>query len=81
MATREKMVTAVFRDRVYSQNVYEWLRNRGYTAQEVNVMMSESTRSSYLAADEKEGKLRSGSAAAEGVGVGGAIGTAIGPVC
>jgi hypothetical protein len=78
MATREKMVTAVCRDRVNSQNVYEWLRNRGYTAQEVNVMMSESTRSTYLAADEKEGKLRSGSAAAEGVGVGGAIGTAIG---
>jgi len=78
MATREKLVTSVFRDRVNSQNVYEWLRNRGYTPQEINVMMSESTRTAYLSADEKEGKLRSGSAAAEGVGVGGAIGTAIG---
>jgi len=78
MATKEKMVTGVFRDRVDSQNVYEWLRNRGYTAQEINVMMSESTRSTYMAADEKEGRLRSGSAAAEGVGVGGAIGTAVG---
>jgi hypothetical protein len=78
MATKDKMVTGVFRDRVNSQNVYEWLRNRGYTAQEINVMMSESTRSSYAAEDEREERIRSGSAAAEGVGVGGAIGTAVG---
>lgn len=78
MATKEKMVTGVFRDRMNSQNVYEWLRNRGYTAQEINVMMSESTRSTYLAGDEKEGRTQAGSMAAEGVGVGGAIGTAVG---
>jgi len=57
--------------------VFEWLRNRGYTAPEINVLMSESTRAAYLA-DEKEGKFSAGSAATEGMGVGGAIGTAVG---
>jgi hypothetical protein len=78
MATKEKMVISVFRDRTDSQNVYEWLRNRGYTPQEINVMMSESTRAAYLASGDKDHPMRAGSAAAEGVGVGGAIGTAVG---
>jgi len=77
-AKKEKMVTAVFRDRVDSQNTYEWLRNRGYTPQEINVMMSESTRAYYLSSEEKEGKRHAGSEMTAGVGVGGAIGTAVG---
>lgn len=78
MAAKQKMVTAVFRDRVDSQNAYEWLRNRGYTPQEINVMMSESTRSAYLADEERAGKRSAGTEATEGMGVGGAIGTAVG---
>jgi hypothetical protein len=78
MASKQKMVTAVFRDRVDSQNAYEWLRNRGYTPQEINVMMSESTRSAYVVEDEREERNAARTEAAEGVGVGGAIGTALG---
>jgi hypothetical protein len=78
MATKKKMVTGLFRDRVYAQNVYEWLHNRGYTPAEINVLMAEGTRSTYLADKELVAPVPAGSAAAEGVGVGGAIGTAVG---
>jgi hypothetical protein len=78
MATKKKMVTGLFRDRVYAQNVYEWLHNRGYTPAEINVLMAEGTRSAYLADKDLAAPLPASSAAAEGVGVGGAIGTAVG---
>jgi len=77
-AAKQKLVTAVFRDRVDAQSVYEWLRNRGYTPQEINVMMSEGTHAAYLSTEEKESKMHAGSDMASGVGVGGTIGTAVG---
>jgi hypothetical protein len=78
MATKEKMVSGVFRNRADWQNTFEWLRDRGYSPQEINVLMSETTRQHYLATEKKEGKISAGTHAAEGVGVGGAIGTAVG---
>jgi len=77
-AMRQKMVTAVFRDRVDSQNAYEWLRNLGYSPDEINVMMSESTHAAFLSNQDKEARMYAGSEAAGGMGVGGAIGTAVG---
>jgi len=77
-AARQKMVTAIFRDLVDSQNVYEWLRNRGYSPDEINVMMSESTHAAFLTDSDNEARIYAGSEAVEGMGVGGAIGTAVG---
>jgi hypothetical protein len=80
MATKEKprMVTAVFRDRLNAQSAYDMLRNRGYLDSEINVLMSDKTRSAYLTGDEAKQKLHAGTMAAEGAGIGGAVGTAAG---
>jgi hypothetical protein len=77
MAERKEMLTAVFRDRVNAQTAYDRLVNRGYTNTEINVLMSDTTRSTYYTADKDE-RHDMGTHAAEGMGVGGAIGTAVG---
>lgn len=77
MATKKKMVTAVFRDKVYAQNAYAWLQSHGYTSEEINVMTSANTTTS-LADAGKDLPIRAASAAGEGLSVGGAIGTAVG---
>src|SRR5947209_20611046 len=78
MANKTKMVTAVFRDRANAQAAYDTLRNRGYLDNEINVLMSDKTRSTYFANKEEHEKHDAGSLATEGMGVGGAIGTAVG---
>jgi hypothetical protein len=74
---KKRMLTAVFRDRTQANRVYTWLRDRGYTSDEINVLMSDQTRNAYHDADEED-MLASGSHAAEGMATGGAIGTAVG---
>jgi predicted phage tail protein len=76
--TAEKMVVAVFRDRSHANHVYSWLRERGYTTDEINVLMSDQTRMAYADNEEAEELVTSGTHAAEGVATGGAIGTAVG---
>jgi hypothetical protein len=77
MAERDKqrLVTAVFRDRTQANRVYSWLRDRGYSSDEINVLMSDRTRAAYHDDDEM---VSSSSHAAEGMATGGAIGTAVG---
>jgi hypothetical protein len=67
-------VTACFRNRFDASAAYDYAMGKGYTRDEVNVMMSNSTRELY----QKEGAHPVGSMAPEGVAVGGAIGTAVG---
>src|SRR5437762_12017198 len=78
MASKTKMVTAVFRDRANAQAAYDLLRNRGYLDNEINVLMSDKTRATFYANQEEHEKHDAGSLATEGMGVGGAIGTAVG---
>ncbi len=78
MADNRKMVTAVFRDRLNAERALDMLHSRGYTDNEINVLMSDKTRSIYYAGKEKPDKITAGSHAGEGLGVGGAIGTAVG---
>jgi hypothetical protein len=77
VAKKQKMVTAVFRDPVNAQRAHDALRRRGYTDAEINVLMSDKTRSTYFSGQEP-GSIKAGSKAAAGMGVGGAIGTAVG---
>jgi hypothetical protein len=72
-----KLVTAVFRDRVDWETVYEWLRDRGYNPNEINVLMSENTRNAYLTT-HTEGEAREGTKVAAGMAAGGAVGTVTG---
>ena len=67
-------VTACFRNRFDASAAYDYVMSKGYTRDEVNVMMSNSTREEF----NREGSHPVGSMATEGVAAGGAIGTAVG---
>jgi len=72
------MVTAVFRNRLNAEKAFDMLHNRGYSDTEINVLMSDKTRATYYSDTHQEGTLSAGTHATEGLGVGGAIGTAVG---
>jgi len=72
------MVTVVFRDRLNAQEAYDRLVRRGYTSDEINVIMSDATRAACCAEGRRDDKQNVGTMATEGMGVGGAIGTVIG---
>src|SRR6476619_2496164 len=72
--TKNCTVTACFRDRFDASAAYDFVMGKGYSRDEVNVMMSNSTHEEF----SKEGKHPVGSMATEGVAAGGAIGTAVG---
>jgi hypothetical protein len=74
MATQKPMLTAVFRDRTNALAAHDFLLSRGYTNEEINVLMSDQTRYTL----EEEGKHAAGSMASEGMATGGALGTAVG---
>jgi hypothetical protein len=75
---KQKMVTAVFRDRSDSEQAFDYLYNLGYADREINVLMSDKTRSAFYPNTKEEPKHNAGSKAEAGMGVGGAIGTAVG---
>jgi hypothetical protein len=79
MATAQKMVTAVFRNRLDADAAWDWLVEQGYGTNDINVLMSESTRARYYDSPEQEGIVAS-SHVAEGMATGGAIGTAVGAI-
>jgi hypothetical protein len=75
---KQKMVTAVFRNRNDSEQAFDYLYHLGYTDREINVLMSDKTRSTFYPDRRDETKHKAGTKAEEGLGIGGAIGTAIG---
>lgn len=77
-SAKKKMVSAVFRDRNHSEEAFEFLYNIGFSDGEINVLMSDRTRATFYPAHGEREKFASGSYAAEGLGVGGAVGTAVG---
>jgi hypothetical protein len=77
MAANTKMVTAVFRNRLNAERAFDILHTLGYTDAEINVLMSEKTRSTYYEGQEEE-RLGTNNAAGEGAAIGGAVGTAVG---
>jgi hypothetical protein len=78
MAEKRQMVTAVFRDRLNAERAFDALHSRGYSDAEINVLMSDKTRSTYYSGKSQPGTLQAGNHAGEGLGIGGAIGTAVG---
>ena len=72
------LATGLFSDRESAERAYEDLSSRGYSSEDINVVMSDDTRSKYF--DNPSGRhTELGNKAAKGAGVGGAIGgTAVG---
>jgi hypothetical protein len=73
-----KMVTGLFRDRDSAEQAYRSVTDRGYTRDDVNLVMSDDTRRRHFAGDSERTEL--GSKAAEGAGIGGAIGGTLGAI-
>jgi uncharacterized protein YjbJ (UPF0337 family) len=70
-----RMVTGLFRDRDSAERAYGSLSERGYSKDDVNLLMSDDTRKKYFS-DDDDSEL--GTKAWEGAGKGAAIGGGVG---
>lgn len=75
-AGRSKMVTGLFRDRESAERAYGSVTTRGYSNDDVNLLMSDDTRKKHFTEEGKETEL--GNKALEGAGTGAAIGGTVG---
>jgi hypothetical protein len=77
-ARENTMLTGMFTDREDTERAYQSLRDRGYSEDEINVIMSDDTRKKHY--HKKDGETEIGTKAAEGAGKGSAIGGTIGAI-
>jgi hypothetical protein len=68
------IVTGLFEDKESAEAVYNSLRSRGYSDDEINVIMSDATRDKYFRTHPL------GTKAAEGTALGGVLGGTLGAV-
>lgn len=73
-----RWVGASFGDRENAERAYNSMTSRGYSQDDINLMMSDDTRRKYFSDDDADSGL--GSKAMEGAGVGGALGTTAGAI-
>ena len=77
------LLTATFKDRDSAERAYESLRQRGYTSDDINLMMSDEARKRHFG-DTKDHDTRKdtdlGNKALEGAGAGSAIGGTLGAI-
>ena len=66
------MLTGMFRNRESTEQAYNSLRARGYSDEEINVMMSDETSNTHFKKSDHDSEL--GNKALEGAGTGSAIG-------
>ena len=78
MSNEKPLMTGLFPDRDSAELGYNALSSRGYTKDDVNVVMSEDTKKRHFTPAGTETEL--GNKAAEGAGVGGAIGGTLGAI-
>ena len=78
MNNERPLMTGLFPDRESAELGYTTLSDRGYTKDDVNVVMSEETKKNHFTAAGTATEL--GNKAAEGAGVGGAIGGTLGAI-
>lgn len=76
--SNNQMLTGMFRDRESAEKAYNSTLSRGYTKDDVNLLMSDDTRSKYFNDTTADTDL--GSKALEGAGAGSAIGGTLGAV-
>ena len=80
-ASASNLVTGLFPDRASAEAAYNAAHSRGYSKDDVNLVMSDDTRKRHFAGDASVGtQTELGSKAAEGAGIGGAIGGTIGAI-
>jgi hypothetical protein len=72
------MAIGMFADRQSTENAYNKLHERGYTKDDINVIMSDETRKNHFNEEGDDSEL--GTKAAESAGTGSAIGGTIGAI-
>lgn len=74
-----QLVTGIFPDRTSAEAAYNAAHSRGYSKDDVNLVMSDETRTRHFpATDGANVETELGNKAAEGAGIGGAIGGTVG---
>lgn len=76
--TDRRMLTGMFRDRQSTENAYNTLQERGYTKDDINLVMSDETRKKHFSGEAGDTEI--GTKAAEGAGKGSAIGGTVGAI-
>lgn len=74
----DRMLTGMFADRESAENAFNSLHERGYSNDDINLVMSDETRKKHFSGDEEETEI--GTKAAEGAGKGSAIGGTVGAI-
>lgn len=74
------LLTGMFTDKESTESAYRSLRDRGYSDDEINVVMSDDTRKKYYGDGKSTTETELGTKAAEGMGYGSAIGGTLGAV-
>lgn len=77
MADRQ-IVTGLFHDRDQADRAYNALRERGYSDEDIHVVMSDDTRKRYY--DRDQVVIEEGSKAMEGAGAGAVVGGSVGGI-
>lgn len=78
LTTDRGMLTGMFKDRESAEHAYNSLHERGYTKDDINLVMSDETRKKHFSGGVKEKEI--GTKAAEGAGKGSAIGGTVGAI-
>ncbi len=76
--TTRPIVTGTFRDNTSADRAYTDFRERGYTDDDIHVMMSDDTKKKYY--DRDDAAIDEGSKAMEGAGAGATIGGSLGGI-
>ena len=74
---KDRLLTGSFRDRESAEQAYNRMKDRGYSDEEINIIMSDETRKRYFDKNDKK-KNEFGNKAMEGAGAGSAIGGIVG---
>ncbi|HEX8423782.1 MAG TPA: YsnF/AvaK domain-containing protein [Pyrinomonadaceae bacterium] len=77
---RSQVVTGMFKDRDSAERAYTSLSERGYSKDDINVIMSDETRNKYYPEGSDAADTELGSKALEGAGTGSAIGGTTGAI-
>jgi hypothetical protein len=74
----DRMVTGMFTDRESAENAYNSLQEKGYSNEDINLVMSDETRKKHFSGEAGETEI--GTKAMEGAGKGSAIGGTVGAI-
>ncbi len=75
-----RLVTGLFPDRASAESAYGTAHERGYSKDDVNLVMSDDTRKQHFTGKTAGRETELGNKAAEGAGIGGAIGGTVGAI-